>query len=96
MSAPTVGLKMQTVGNAPWSAIQSIPASVASIGSTPAMISPDTAPFAIRFAQYSIESKKTCWPSTRSLPGQIRANHSGSTNSRQNERWSTPSAISRS
>ena len=50
------------------------------------MISPETAPFGIRFAQYSIESKKICCPSTFSLPGHSFANHSGSTNSGQNDR----------
>ena len=57
MSEPTVGRKMQTVGNAPSAVISSIALSVLRTGSMPAMISPDTAPCGIRLAQYSIASK---------------------------------------
>ena len=67
MSPPIVGLKMQTVGHAPTDVIQSIALSVWSIGSTPAMISPETAPLGMWAAQYSIESRKRRWPSTRCL-----------------------------
>ena len=51
MSDPTVGRNTQTVGKAPTDAIRSMAASVVSIGSRPAMISPDTAPRGIRAAQ---------------------------------------------
>ena len=51
MSEPTVGLKMHTVGNAPRLVMRSIASSVRSIGSIPAMISPETAPRGIRAAQ---------------------------------------------
>src|SRR5579884_3044653 len=50
MSEPMVGRKMQTVGNAPMPAIMSIAASVSSIGSIPAMISPEQAPLPSFFA----------------------------------------------
>jgi hypothetical protein len=72
---------MQTVGKAPAATIRSIPRIVASIGSSPAMISPETRPRPSRFAVYSIASKKPSWPSVLAFPGQIRANHSGSSNS---------------
>ena len=39
-----------------------------------------------RAAQYSIASRNRRWPKMRALPGQIRANHSGSNSSMQNER----------
>ncbi len=45
------------------------------------MISPETLPRPSFFAVYSIASKKPSWPSVAALPGQSRANHSGSSNS---------------
>ena len=44
MSEPIVGRKIHTVGKAPAAVIRWMPAIVFSIGSIPAMISPETAP----------------------------------------------------
>lgn len=57
MSDPIVGRKMHTVGNAPSFAIRSIASRVRAIGSTPAMISPETEPEGIRDAQYASASR---------------------------------------
>ena len=86
MWEPTVGRKMQTVGNAPSPAMRSIPAIVSEMGSMPAMSSPETAPLGRRAAQYAIASKKSFCPSVLAFPGQIRANHCGSRSSTQNEK----------
>jgi len=50
------------------------------------MISPDTAPFGMRFAQWAMASRKSRWPIIFSLPGQMSANHFGFQNSRQKDR----------
>ena len=72
---------MQTVGNAPASTMRSMPRFVASAGSGPAMISPETRPGPSRAAVYYMASKKPSWPSVCAFPGQSRANVSGSSNS---------------
>ena len=86
ISEPIVGRKMQTVGNAPMAVMRSIASMVFSIGSSPAMISPDTAPRRSFETQCSIALKKSGWPSVRALPGQMRENQYESSSSTQKEK----------
>ena len=66
---------MQTVGNPPPATIRSIALFVASIGSSPAMISPETRPRPSFFAVYSSASKNASWPTVEAFPGQTSWNH---------------------